>query len=135
MLRTRLGRNKPVPDFAPGQRSVSLGPGVKSSAMAVPGEAPDDVVQFGTGRPARRRWVSSVLLACLILAAIASVIVKGVDHGARPVAPAPVGPPLGVYRMLGPHRCPFSVTRDSTSTVGAPVVFHIACASLEPGTR
>jgi len=103
--------------------------------MAVPGEGPDDVVQFGTGQPARRRWIPGVLLACLILAAIASVIANDVGHGAPPAAPAPVAPPLGVYRMLEPHRCPFSVTRDSTSTVGAPVVFHIACASLEPGTR
>jgi hypothetical protein len=37
--------------------------------------------------------------------------------------------------LPGPHRCPFSVTRDSTSTVGAPVVFHIACTSPEPGTK
>ena len=103
--------------------------------MTLPGDGPDDLVQFGASRPVRRRWVASVLLGCLILAAIASVIVSGVGHGAQPVAPTPVVPPLGVYRMLGPHRCPFSVTRDSTSTVGAPVVFHVACASLEPGRR
>jgi hypothetical protein len=108
---------------------------VKSSAMTPSGEGPDDVVQFGASRPARRRWVSSVLLVCLILAAIAAVIANGVGHRGRPVAPTPVAPPLGVYRMLGPQRCPFSVTRDSTSTVGTPVVFHIACASLESGTR
>jgi len=103
--------------------------------MTLPGDGPDDLVQFGASRPARRRWVSSVLLGCLILAAIASVIASGVGRGARPVAPTPLAPPLGVSRMLGPHRCPFSVTRDSTSTVGAPVVFHVACASLEQGSR
>ena len=103
--------------------------------MTLPGDGPGDLVQFGASRLVRRRWISSVVLGCLILAAIASVIASGVGHGARPVAPTPVVPPLGVYRMLGPHRCPFSVTRDSTSTVGAPVVFHVACPSLEPGTR
>jgi hypothetical protein len=100
--------------------------------MTLPGDRPDDLVQFGASRPARRRWVSSVLLGFLVLAAIASVIASGVGHGARPVTPTPVAPPLGW--MLRPHRCPFSVTRDSTSTVGAPVVIHVACPSLEPGT-
>ena len=102
--------------------------------MTLPGDGPDDLAQFGASRPVRPRWVSSVLLACLVLAAIASVIASGVGHGGRPVAPTPVKPPLGAYRMFGPHWCPFSVTRDSTSTVGAPVVFHVACPSPKPGT-
>jgi hypothetical protein len=102
--------------------------------MTLPGDGPDDLVQFGASGPARRRWVPSVLLGSLLLAAIASLIASSVGHGAR-VAPTPVAPPLGVYRMLGSHRCPFNVIRDSTSTVGAPVVFHVSCASLEPGMR
>jgi len=103
--------------------------------MTLPGDEPDDLVQFGASRPARRRWVSSVLLGCLILVAIASVIASGVGRVARPVAPTPVAPPIRVYRMIGPPRCPFSVTRDSTRTVGAPVVINVPCATPAPGTR
>jgi len=125
--------DKPVSDVARAKALATAARDVQSSAMT--GDGPDDLVQFGASRPARRHWVSGVLLGCLILAAVASVITSGVGHGARPVAPTPVAPPISVHRMLGPQRCPFSVTRDSTSTVGAPVVFHVACASLEPGTR
>jgi hypothetical protein len=77
-----------------------------------PGNGPgqdghDEIVEFGSGRGAGRRplprWVPRVLLACLVLAAVVTVAVRGVSHQARPGAKPP--PPMRVtftgHRLLG----------------------------------
>jgi hypothetical protein len=67
-------------------------------------------VEFGSGRSAARRplprWVPRALLACLVVAALVTVAVRGVSHQARPAAKAPAPPPpmrvtLAGYRLLG----------------------------------
>jgi hypothetical protein len=77
-----------------------------------PGNGPgkdgrDEIVEFGRDRSAARRplppWVPRVLLACLVLAAVVIVAVRGVSHQGRPAAKAP--PPTRVtlvgHRLLG----------------------------------
>ena len=77
-----------------------------------PGNGPgkdgrDEIVEFGRDRSAGRRplppWVPRVLLACLVLAAVVIVAVRGVNHQGRPAAKAP--PPMRVtlvgHRLLG----------------------------------
>jgi hypothetical protein len=66
-------------------------------------------VEFGSGRSAGRRslprWVPRVLLGCLVLAAVATVAVRGVGHQGRPAATTPPPPPIRVttvgHRLLG----------------------------------
>lgn len=67
-------------------------------------------MEFGSGRSAARRplprWVPRALLACLVVAALVTVAVRGVSHQARPAAKAPAPPPpmrvtLAGYRLLG----------------------------------
>jgi hypothetical protein len=67
-------------------------------------------VEFGSGRSAARRplprWVPRALLACLVVAALVTVAVRGVSHQARPAAKAPAPPPpmrvtLAGHRLLG----------------------------------
>jgi len=53
----------------------------------------DEVVEFGGGRSPGRRWVTRVLLACLVLAAVVTVAVRGLGHQARPAARGPAPPP------------------------------------------
>ena len=80
-----------------------------------PGNGPDkdgrdEIVEFGSGRSAARRplprWVPRALLACLVVAAVVTVAVRGVSHQARPAAKAPAPPPpmrvtLAGHRLLG----------------------------------
>ena len=80
-----------------------------------PGNGPDkdgrdEIVEFGSGRSAARRplprWVPRALLACLVVAALVTVAVRGVSHQARPAAKAPAPPPpmrvtLAGHRLLG----------------------------------
>jgi hypothetical protein len=55
----------------------------------------DEIVEFGAGRSAARRWVPRALLACLVLATVATVAVRGLGHQSRPTAgAAPVPPPM-----------------------------------------
>ena len=67
-------------------------------------------MEFGSGRSAARRplprWVPRALLACLVVAAVVTVAVRGVSHQARPAAKAPAPPPpmrvtLAGHRLLG----------------------------------
>jgi hypothetical protein len=62
-----------------------------------------EVVQFGSRRSAAGRWGLRVLLACLVLAAVVTVAVRGADNAARPAArsPAPV-PPVRVTTVGHP---------------------------------
>jgi hypothetical protein len=53
----------------------------------------DEIVEFGSGRSAGRRWVPRALLACLVLATVVTVAVRGVGHQARAAARAPAPPP------------------------------------------
>jgi hypothetical protein len=55
-----------------------------------------EVVEFGSRRAAGRRWRLRVLLACLVLATVVTVAVRGAGHPARPAAKAPAPPPLRV---------------------------------------
>jgi hypothetical protein len=64
-----------------------------------PGDEPgqdghDEVVEFGSGRSAGRRWLPRALLVCLVLATVATVAVRGVGHQARSAAPPPAPPPM-----------------------------------------
>jgi hypothetical protein len=67
----------------------------------------DEIVEFGSGRSAARRpmprWVPRALLACLVLATVVTVAVRGVSHQSRPAAKPP--PPMRVtsvgHRLLG----------------------------------
>jgi hypothetical protein len=69
----------------------------------------DEIVEFGSGRSAGRRplprWVSRVLLACLVLAAVVTVAVRGTSHHAPRGAAVPPPPPVRVttvgHRLLG----------------------------------
>ena len=61
----------------------------------MPGAGPghnDELVEFGGGRSAGRRWVPRALLACLVLAAVVTVAVRGLGHQARPAARSPAAP-------------------------------------------
>ena len=68
----------------------------------------DEIVQFGSGRSPRARWLPRLLLACVVLAAAVVLVVRGVaDHGHPGVhasTPARL-PPLRVTttgrRLLG----------------------------------
>ena len=65
---------------------------------------PDDIVQFGSGRPARH-WLPAIVLACLVLAAFGSVVAAA-GHQRRPAAPgSATAPPVRVttlgHRLLG----------------------------------
>jgi hypothetical protein len=53
----------------------------------------DEIVEFGGGRAAGRRWVPRALLACLVLAAVVTIAVRGVGHQARSAAQGPAPPP------------------------------------------
>jgi hypothetical protein len=69
----------------------------------------DEIVEFGGRRRADRRplprWVPRVLLACLALAAVVTVAVRGIGTPAKPAATAPPPPPIRVttagHRLLG----------------------------------
>lgn len=50
-------------------------------------------MEFGSRRPAGRRWASRALSGCLILAAVVTVVVRAVGHQARPAAKAAAPPP------------------------------------------
>ena len=56
----------------------------------------DEVVQFGGGRSARVRWLPRIALACLVLAAIVAVAVRGTPQRARHAAKTPALPPVQV---------------------------------------
>jgi hypothetical protein len=61
-------------------------------------------MEFGSGRSAVRRWVPRALLACLVLATVAVVAVRGIGHQARPAhgASAPPPPPMRVTTVGHP---------------------------------
>ena len=67
----------------------------------------DEIVEFGSDRGAGRRplprWVPRVLLACLVLAAVVTVAVRGVGHQSRPAAQSPAPPPPMHVTVVG-HR-------------------------------
>ncbi|HTZ28753.1 MAG TPA: hypothetical protein VMC83_32435 [Streptosporangiaceae bacterium] len=82
--------------------------------MAPPRDGPgrdgqDEIVEFGGRRRAERRplprWVPRALLACLALAAVVTVAVRGIGPQGRPAATAPPPPPIRVtsagHRLLG----------------------------------
>ena len=60
----------------------------------MPGDGPgrngrngrDEIVEFGGGRSPGRRWVPRALLACLVVAAVVTVAVRGLGHHTRPAA-------------------------------------------------
>ena len=56
----------------------------------------DEVVQFGSGRSARGRWLPRIALACLVLAAIVAVAVRGTPQHARHAATTRPLPPVRV---------------------------------------
>jgi len=66
-------------------------------------------VEFGGGRSGGRRpvprWVPRALLACLVLATVAVIGVRGIGHQGRPAATTPPPPPIRVtvvgHRLLG----------------------------------
>ena len=66
----------------------------------------DELVQFGSGRSPGGRWVPRVALACLVLAAVVTVAVRGAGHDSGHAVPTPQPPPairvirLG-HRLLG----------------------------------
>jgi hypothetical protein len=52
-----------------------------------------ETVEFGSRRPAGRRWGPRVLLACLALATVVTIAVRSAGHPPRPAAKAPPPPP------------------------------------------
>jgi hypothetical protein len=52
----------------------------------------DEVVQFGSGRSSRGRWLPRIALACLVLAAIVAVAVRGTGQHAQHAAKTPPPP-------------------------------------------
>jgi hypothetical protein len=52
-----------------------------------------ETVEFGSRRPAGRRWAPPALLACLALATVVTIAVRGAGQPARPAARAPAPPP------------------------------------------
>jgi hypothetical protein len=61
----------------------------------------DEIVGFSGGRSAGRRWVPRVLLACLVLATVVTIAVRGVGHQARPAGRAPAPPPPLRVTLVG----------------------------------
>ena len=59
----------------------------------------DEVVQFGGGRSPGGRWLPRIALACLVLAAIVAVAVRGTGHDSAHTAKSP--PPLPAIRVIG----------------------------------
>jgi hypothetical protein len=57
-------------------------------------------VEFGRGRPGRR-WVPRAALACLVLAAVITVIARAGGHPARPAVQAAPPPPAVQVTMAG----------------------------------
>jgi hypothetical protein len=53
----------------------------------------DEVAQFGSGRTPGGRWLPRVALACLVVAAIVTVAVRGTGHTSPQSAKAPRPPP------------------------------------------
>jgi hypothetical protein len=66
----------------------------------------DELVQFGSGRTPRGRWLTRIALACLVLAAIVTVAVRATGNDARHAAssahpPPPTSVSIVGHRMLG----------------------------------
>ncbi len=65
----------------------------------------DEVVQFGKDRSPGGRWLPRIALACLVLAAIIALVVRGAGHQSRPAARTPPPPAIRVitvgHRLLG----------------------------------
>jgi hypothetical protein len=61
----------------------------------------DEVVQFGSGRSSSGRWLPRIALACLILAAIVAVALRGTSQPARHAAKAPPPPPPRQVMVAG----------------------------------
>ena len=59
----------------------------------------DEVVQFGNNRPPGGRWLTRMALACLVLAAIITVAVRGTGHDSRPTAKTPPPPAIRVITV------------------------------------
>jgi len=62
----------------------------------------DEVVQFGSGRSASGRWLRRIALACLVLAAIVAVAVRGTPQHAQHAAKTPPLPAVQVIRAGHP---------------------------------
>jgi hypothetical protein len=60
----------------------------------------DEVAQFGNGRSPGGRWLSRIALACLVVAAIVTVAVRGAGHEARQAAKAQPPPPSPAIRVI-----------------------------------
>jgi len=68
----------------------------------VPGAGPghnDELVEFGGGRSPVRRWVPRVLLACLVVAAVVTVAIRGAGSQGRPAARGATAPPPPALRV------------------------------------
>jgi hypothetical protein len=65
----------------------------------------DEVVQFGGDRSPGGRWLPRIALACVVLAAIVTVIALGAGQGSRHAAKTPQSPAIRVipvgHRLLG----------------------------------
>jgi hypothetical protein len=63
----------------------------------------DEVVQFGSGRSSGGRWLPRITLACLVLAAVVAVAVRGTGqhtgHAAKTPPPAPSPPAVRVISV------------------------------------
>jgi hypothetical protein len=59
----------------------------------------DEVVQFGNGRSPGGRWLPRIALACLVLAAIVTLAVRGAGNDSRPAGKTPPPPAIRLIRV------------------------------------
>lgn len=62
----------------------------------------DEVLQFGSGRSSGSRWLPRIALACLVLAAIITVAVRGAGQPAQRAAKTPPPPAIRVIALGRP---------------------------------
>jgi hypothetical protein len=61
----------------------------------------DEVLQFGSGRSSGGRWLPRIALACLVVAAIVAIAVRGAGQHPRHAAKTPPPPPPAVVMVAG----------------------------------